>query len=264
MTRTLLIALGLFLLALLAFFCLKNHAPTIEADIAHRSETILLNKELQNIEVHVSGRAVTLRGHVPDPASKDAAAIAVRNLSGVRKVSNLLEIQSNRPTLPDIPEPVFEVSPPPPKKTLSAPEKVSAENCQKVLDSVMKNQKISFESSSSTISNTSKVLLNSIASAALTCPQSNIQISGHTDTRGNEEMNLTLSLSRANAVRAALISRGLSSSRLSAIGFGETQALTTENNDSDLAKNRRIEFKTSPMSEKTPYPHPKHHTAPKE
>jgi outer membrane protein OmpA-like peptidoglycan-associated protein len=69
-------------------------------------------------------------------------------------------------------------------------------------------------------------------------PQTTILISGHTDSRGSEEYNMRLSQRRAEAVRDALISRGVDSRRLRAIGYGESQPISSSH-----AMNRRVELR---------------------
>ena len=81
-----------------------------------------------------------------------------------------------------------------------------------------------------------------------------VEISSHTDERGNDDYNLKLSLDRAKVVVNYLISKGIASDRLIAIGYGETQPLiphaTTEE---EHQKNRRTVLRLVSESEiKTP------------
>lgn len=77
----------------------------------------------------------------------------------------------------------------------------------------------------------------------------NIEVSGHTDDRGTEAYNLTLSESRAKAVYDYLIEQNVSSDILSYIGYGESQPYKEITDDLDADKkseyramNRRVEF----------------------
>lgn len=54
-------------------------------------------------------------------------------------------------------------------------------------------------------------------------PGLKLEIAGHTDCRGNEEYNFTLSQRRAGQIRDFLIGQGIIPERLSAIGYGETR-----------------------------------------
>ncbi len=71
-------------------------------------------------------------------------------------------------------------------------------------------------------------------------------IEGHTDSVGTDEYNQALSERRANAVRNELIMRyGISASRLTAVGFGESQPIASNNTAAGRAQNRRIDADVS-------------------
>ena len=69
----------------------------------------------------------------------------------------------------------------------------------------------------------------------------NAVIEGHTDTDGDDALNLALSQDRADAVKAFLVDAGIDESRLVATGFGETQPILVDGVE-DKAASRRIEF----------------------
>lgn len=76
----------------------------------------------------------------------------------------------------------------------------------------------------------------------------NIELSSHTDSRSSDVFNMTLSQKRAKAAVDYIISKGISKSRLTAVGYGESKLLNNCKNESDCseeehAKNRRTEFK---------------------
>ena len=71
-------------------------------------------------------------------------------------------------------------------------------------------------------------------------------IEGHTDARGRAEFNKTLSQRRAEAVRTALVSRGVAAERVIAEGFGPDKPLADNTSDEGRARNRRIEIKIIP------------------
>jgi len=70
----------------------------------------------------------------------------------------------------------------------------------------------------------------------------NIEVAGHTDSRGSDEYNMNLSQQRAEAVRAYLISKGIAADRLSAKGYGESQPIAGNAADADRFENRRVEL----------------------
>lgn len=112
------------------------------------------------------------------------------------------------------------------------------------LNQIVGSDPILFAVGSPFLAESSKPILNEVAEILLENPEGNLEIEGHSDTDGAEEINLDLSASRAEAVLEYLISRGVEPSRLSAIGYGETRLkIDPEVTASDRAANRRIEFR---------------------
>lgn len=69
-----------------------------------------------------------------------------------------------------------------------------------------------------------------------------VEIRGHTDTTGPEQLNLDLGRRRAQAVRAfLLLHTNLPAHRVAAVSYGETKPLVEEHAPSDRARNRRVE-----------------------
>jgi len=74
-------------------------------------------------------------------------------------------------------------------------------------------------------------------------PKIRIEITGHTDNVGSEEYNQTLSLNRARALFKALQDRGIASDRMSAMGKGSKEPISSNNTEEGRANNRRVEVK---------------------
>ena len=85
-------------------------------------------------------------------------------------------------------------------------------------------------------------ILDQVASVLKSNPDIKVVIEGHTDSRGSAAYNLRLSDARANAVRDALIERGIDPSRLEAIGYGESRPIASNKTRRGRAANRRVEF----------------------
>jgi outer membrane protein OmpA-like peptidoglycan-associated protein len=85
--------------------------------------------------------------------------------------------------------------------------------------------------------------LNHLLTVVNSKPGSRISIEGHTDLRGNDSYNQTLSLRRAESVRSWLVAHGVAAGRISATGAGESRPVRTGNTEADHQANRRVEIR---------------------
>ena len=104
------------------------------------------------------------------------------------------------------------------------------------------NEKILFAFSKSDLSDSAKLNLDKLATALKNYPNTNIEIQGHTDSRGTEEYNMGLSLRRANSVRDYIISQGIDGARMTVKGYGESAPAYSNDTPEGMAQNRRVEF----------------------
>jgi outer membrane protein OmpA-like peptidoglycan-associated protein len=74
-------------------------------------------------------------------------------------------------------------------------------------------------------------------------PNAKFRVEGHTDNDGSVEYNQKLSEDRANAVKNALVERGIKEANLSTVGFGESQPISSNKTKAGKAKNRRTEVR---------------------
>lgn len=68
-------------------------------------------------------------------------------------------------------------------------------------------------------------------------------IEGHTDNVGADAYNLNLSKARAKTVMDYFVSKGIPSSRISSVGYGETKPIASNDTEEGMAKNRRVEIR---------------------
>lgn len=104
------------------------------------------------------------------------------------------------------------------------------------------NEKILFAFSKSDIGDSAKKNLNNLVSILNQYPNTNIEIQGHTDSRGTDEYNMGLSERRATAVRNYLQSQGIDPMRMTTRGFGESAPAYSNDTPEGMAQNRRVEF----------------------
>ncbi|MCP9768296.1 flagellar motor protein MotB [Lacihabitans sp. LS3-19] len=113
---------------------------------------------------------------------------------------------------------------------------------------VIKLENIYYESDAFKIRENAKRDLDNLVATLKKYPNMVIEISSHTDTRGNSFSNLRLSESRAKEVFKYITSKGIDKSRVKAIGKGESEPLNAcsdgvQCTEAEHARNRRTEFK---------------------
>jgi outer membrane protein OmpA-like peptidoglycan-associated protein len=103
---------------------------------------------------------------------------------------------------------------------------------------------IYFDFDKSTIKPESRPALEDAAKMLNENPTINVEIQGHTDSKGSDSYNLSLSDRRAASVVAYLTQNlGINASRLTSRGYGESMPIATNDTDAGRALNRRVEFK---------------------
>lgn len=105
-------------------------------------------------------------------------------------------------------------------------------------------RQVEFDTGTAVIGRVSAPVLDEIAEVLREHPEiTSVEVQGHTDNRGSAAQNTAISQRRAEAVRHALVKRGIDEGRLSAKGYGPSRPafanLTTEGRQ----KNRRVELK---------------------
>lgn len=101
---------------------------------------------------------------------------------------------------------------------------------------------IFFDSDESVIGSASAPTLDAAVDILRRFPTISIEVSGHTDDRGDRTYNMELSAHRANAVRTYLIDHGVEAFRIQTRGAGPDEPIDTNRTASGRARNRRIEF----------------------
>jgi outer membrane protein OmpA-like peptidoglycan-associated protein len=102
---------------------------------------------------------------------------------------------------------------------------------------------INFETGSANITPDSEDRLMKAYNTMINNPNIQVEISGHTDSRGSNRSNQVLSENRAASVKSWLVSKGIDGNRITTVGFGEDMPLVPNDSPDNMLKNRRIEFK---------------------
>ncbi len=95
--------------------------------------------------------------------------------------------------------------------------------------------------------------IDRIAQVLVRYPQTTIVVEGHTDSTGSDAYNQQLSERRAWSVQRLLTERGVNPSRISAVGFGETRPVASNDNPGGRQLNRRVEIRVNPNTSQQPY-----------
>jgi outer membrane protein OmpA-like peptidoglycan-associated protein len=119
------------------------------------------------------------------------------------------------------------------------------EICRDRVAGLERRNAITFQSGSATLTETSLPVIDELATDLNICADASVHVEGHTDADGAEDLNLGLSVSRAEAVVEALIARGVNLERLYAEGYGESQPIADNDTREGKAANRRIAFSIS-------------------
>jgi len=107
------------------------------------------------------------------------------------------------------------------------------------------NSKILFGFDQSGLTTDARTNLDKLLAILQKYPDTNIEVQGHTDSKGTTRYNQKLSEDRASTVSYYLSGKGITISRLTIHGFGETSPKYTNDTDDGQAQNRRVEFLVS-------------------
>ncbi len=116
---------------------------------------------------------------------------------------------------------------------------VVTEEDRRIVADAIRN--LEFDFGKSTLRSTSYPTLNRVADL-LKSKDFSLKLAGHTDYVASDAANMKLSKDRSESVKSYLVSQGANSSRIEAIGYGESQPIATNKTAIGRQDNRRVEF----------------------
>lgn len=222
---------------------------------------------VRTAEIVVDARGLTITGTIADEASRakllDSLRIAIAPL-GVndRLVAETLGQPSssvgngstvagssalpsssgpnNATTAPGSPVTTLPVAPTTAATALPSDPAIAASK-QPEIDALLRSARIEFATDSAALTDASRVIVSKVAGVLGQLPV-NIEVGGHTDSRGRAVRNLTLSQNRADAVKNELVRLGIPANRITAVGFGSSKLLAADDSARGNPANRRIEI----------------------
>jgi len=107
---------------------------------------------------------------------------------------------------------------------------------------------ITFATNSYAIEPQFQSTLDRVAQTLSQYNQTFIDVKGHTDSTGGDEINIPLSRNRAESVANYLVGRGVQRQRIATAGFGSSQPVASNATPEGRAQNRRVEIKIVPVT----------------
>jgi outer membrane protein OmpA-like peptidoglycan-associated protein len=124
-------------------------------------------------------------------------------------------------------------------------DRVDVATCNAEFSRVLTGATINFDTGDATIAADSRAIIDEVAAVARRCKAYRFEISGHTDTVGDEAMNKALSERRAAAVVRRLAQDGIPADRMRAVGYGADRLKVPTGDEVAMEANRRIEILVS-------------------
>ncbi len=203
-------------------------APRIEATLVTRATDALTERNLSFARVDADGRDLVVSGEAPSLRKREEAISVVASTWGHRVVLDRMTVAAPQPEAP------------PPQVD---PATLALIACQEAVNELLARQQFTFDFGKARLASDSAPLLDRLATVMNGCAIARFEIEGHTDSQGRERVNRRISEKRAEAVRRALIFRGISEDRVLAIGYGPSRPIASNADPDGRARNRRIEVR---------------------
>ncbi|MEM7101054.1 MAG: OmpA family protein [Pseudomonadota bacterium] len=203
------------LLICLYFICVFTEISAIEGELAEEIGGALEKEDLYWSGIEIDGQHIVVTGAVPDVPAQRSVMNRLESVFGIVEIDNQLQIIGQEGT------------------------------CQKNVDEYLSQERVTFKSGSTKLTAGSHDLMGMLAMIIRQCSNSigGLEVAGHTDSKGDAKVNLTLSQRRADVVARHLVQLGVPSGLVVAVGYGESQPVADNSTAEGRNKNRRIEFR---------------------
>jgi len=206
----------------------QENAVLDQTELAKKVQEAELRAGFGGLAVAEEDGTIIITGTVPDQMVAASVGAVARSVEGTQRVDNRVVVLGES----------AEATP-----TSTAP--VVAAGAGGLADQMAQAGQITFEPGSTAITAEGSATIDAVGALMNRAPGVLIEIHGHTDSDGDETANQVLSQQRAEAVLSALQQRSVDTSRLTAVGFGESNPIAPNITAEGRATNRRIEFVVS-------------------
>jgi outer membrane protein OmpA-like peptidoglycan-associated protein len=243
--------LGAFGFVALYWYAKDSKAEYIENDLNIKSVPLLKENQIGGAIINMDGRDATLTGTVASQERSQEIEQIISALPGIRTVNNHLEIAKAEVIQEELKVEALQKSEQksePQTEITLAPEPLTDTTAHvkvEIVEELLQTLNLSgitFHFSSDEITQQGKLILDDVISVLAEHPEFNVAIEGHTDSIGDDDVNLNLSQLRAQSVLNYLANAGIRTERLSATGYGASAPIASNDTAEGRAANRRIEF----------------------
>ncbi len=200
--------------------------PDVDAlDFSNAKPLFADSASISDFNLTVNGDTITLAGTAASQGQKNAVDNDAKHIWSNLNVVDNLAVNGAAP-------------PPPPAAAGPCTDLQSAINAET-------GGPITFEENAFSLTPADEQVLTQVADKLTACPNAHATINGYTNNTGNEDINIPLSIQRAQTVADFLVAHGVAGDRLAVTGFGSANPVATNDTAEGRAENRRVEIVVS-------------------
>ena len=222
----------------------KNAAEAAAKEAAAKAAEEAAAKEAKaaSKKAKAAAEAAAHEAAVKEAAAKEAATKEAAAKEAAAKEAAAKEAAAKEAAAKDAAKDSPKPAPAQTADAVGAVPAATAATCQSKLTAVVAAEKINFERGSAEITKPSLLVIDKLTTVLTQCPAVAIEVAGHTDAGGKKAANQALSQRRAEAVVDTLSKKGVGAVKLTAVGYGSSKPIASNDNAEGRNQNRRIEF----------------------